>query len=235
MKQIVIVVMAILAFAAMPLFLVGAIGGQIRAKSSSISATKANAMAVKSYFFKSISAKVKVSGTDETSMITTVYGALRTGATEVRLGSQTSYGYTIYSDCKDNSKECKTYNACDASGNAAMALFALSFIFSFFIFIMQVWRLRADGSALCSGILILTALAIIFTMAALADFNVDCIRPAFDLLISASGGQNSYTENWGPGFITPLCSLLFMFLVMISNAIFFYKPEPMAAKAPSKV
>jgi hypothetical protein len=112
---------------------------------------------------------------------------------------------------------------CPKNGKAATGLFALAFIFSFVLFCLQGAALAGtDNDTLFSAKIFLCISSIIFFIAAVVSYDVDCFqghvaftrsRLNYMAIANGTGSRNDViTANYGPGFAGPLAAGIALFI-----------------------
>lgn len=137
-----------------------------------------------------------------------------------------------------SSDPCYTAKICNTAGMAATGLYAVSFVLTFIITILQVMRMFNDGTITAIAIILLSILAIVFTVAATGNFVTSCINAFEDNYIADAKLENvgaSIKEFYGPGFACPLTAIILLFGVTLINAFFCGSgtPPPATGKSPA--
>lgn len=165
-------------------------------------------------------------GTVKTSQSFSAYFGLQsTYAVSNSGGTSTSQ---LYSSCASASTEC---SSCQTSGQAAFGLSLFSLLLTLCLIVVCFMRVFKDSAlAKVAGIL-LSFLALIFSIAAYGTFNENCFKNIQSSITSVSGLSASVTQ--GPGFGSIVaCSVFMFFTLVLMVATPTAPPENISLDAP---
>lgn len=274
MKQVLVGIAIVLSLTTLALFLVGVLGGQklqgfTKTKTPGQSVLKASYASQARVGYKAVTATVSGTKSDG-SAYPSPYQQWQNSLAGVGLKARDSpsdpyyYSYTnrnqidstffctavgsLYGITDDVPlfNRCKTnFDNCSSAGNAAVGLLAISVIFIFACCVLIGMRLCQDSIAIVAAFNCLQSLVVVFAIAALANFSVNCDRPFIDLLSTVANGfvnacraaggscNSKIDEAYLPGFIGPVTGIIFMAVAALLSALASPDTPPAPALKPS--